>query len=304
MGVPHAADGGEDGAVGEVRAQPALVLIGAASRAGRAILRTWQGPVAAQVHRGQGPGILLRDYADVPRDVIPRGSVVVNCVGISQGPAVVLRRVNHDIPLLWAQAAAAAGADRFFQLSSFSVYGRAEYIDGATPERPETAYGQSKLAADRALLALARPGFGVTALRVPMLCGDGPDKLTMLVRAVQKLRAVPRTVPPIERAMLTYDGLAAALCQLIAQPKEGVVHVADPTPFSYELLADRVATATGRSLLRVRVPGFATTITRRFLRPFHMRLLASSRLDPAIAYRIALPTTASLATQIDRIIER
>ena len=279
---------------------PTLVLIGSQSRAGRAITRIWPGRIVA-VHRGDGPGLGLYDYAQVPEGAIPPGSVVVNCVGTPIGAGEELYRVNRDVAVRWGKAAKAAGATQFIQLSSFAVYGSVALIDAATPERPETAYGRSKLAADLDLRSCAAPGFGVTLVRIPMLFGDGPDKLTRLVDMVRMTRIVPRVVPPIERAMLGYDALASAIHALALKPVDGVVLVADPAAFSYELLRDRVHRVTARRLRSVPVPAAAAAIVRRIAPAAHARLLASSRLATEVAYRFTMPDGASLVAALDRI---
>ncbi|MBD8620604.1 NAD-dependent epimerase/dehydratase family protein [Sphingomonas sp. CFBP 13728] len=279
---------------------PTLVLVGAQSRAGRAIRQAWPGRIVA-VHRGKEPGLTLADYTQVPDGVIPSGSVVVNCVGTPIGTDAVLHRINHDVALRWAKAAKAAGATRFIQMSSFAVYGSAMLIDADTPELPETAYGRSKLGADQDLCLCAAPGFGVTIVRIPMLFGDGSDKLTRLVGFVRTIGMVPRVMPPIARAMLGYDALAAAIRALTLAPVDGVVHIADPTAFSYELLRERIERVTGRLLRSFPVSAAAGAIAHRIAPAVHSRLLASSRLAPEVAYRFAMPMGGSLVDALDRI---
>ncbi len=270
---------------------PPLVLIGAHSRAGRAILRAWPGEAVTAVHRGAGDGVRVDDYAAVPPGAIPRDAFVVNCVGTPRGGEPDLLRLNRDVALRWAEAAVQGGARHFVQLSSFAVYGRAERIDAATPEAPVNLYGESKRAADRALADIGLP---VTSLRIPMLFGDGPDKLTQLVAAVRKARVGPALKPPVARSMLSYTALASAVVELARHPVSGIVPVADPTPFTYELLADVLREETGRRPLPVPVPGLVRSLVRVAAAPLHARLLASSLLDPASAWRFPIAESASL----------
>lgn len=284
-----------------VDAIPPLVLIGAHSRAGRAILRAWPGPAIVQIHRGEGASIKVTNYDMVPSGAIPPGAIVINCVGTSTGSEETLTRLNCIVALGWAQAAAAADAKHFIQLSSFSVYGRTEQIGRDTPERPDTAYGRSKLTADRALLALERPALSVTVVRIPMLFGDATSKLAQLVRLTRVIGGVPAVAPPIERSMLSYDALAAAIVALARSPVRGVVHVADPTVFTYDLLRDGMTRATGHPPRRVRVPAFAIGAARRIAPSLHARLFASSRLDPSAAFAFAVPPEATLEREIERL---
>lgn len=270
---------------------PPLVIIGAQSRAGRAILQAWPGERIVAIHRGVGTGVRVNDYAAVPADGIPPGSFVVNCVGTPKGSEAELLHLNCDVALGWAEAAAQAGAYHFVQLSSFAVYGHAELIDAATAERPLNAYGRSKLAADKALAGVGLP---VTSLRIPMLFGEGPDKLTQLVAAVRKVRVIPAITPPIRRSMLSYAALAAAIVELARHPVAGVVSVADPTPFTYELLSDVLSAETGRRPIGLPLPGPIQSLIRVAAAPLHARLLASSLLDPASAWYFPIAEPASL----------
>lgn len=285
---------------------PVLVVVGARSRAGRAILRAWPGPLIA-VHRGadDGRGFAVADYATVPAGAIPAGSVVVNCVGTPNGDAAELDRINRLIPLAWARAARAAGSAGFVQLSSFAVYGRADEVGAATPERPTSDYGRAKLAADRDLLALMDDRFRIVVARIPMLFGnDGADKLGRLVGLLARLGIVPVTRPPIARAMLSYDALAAALIGLVDAPVRGVTLLADPTSFSYELVAERLLRARSLAVCRVTIPGFAAALFGRVAPGIHSRLLASSRVAPDEHFRFDMPPGASLVEEIDRLIAR
>lgn len=270
---------------------PPLVLIGAQSRAGRAIVQAWPRDRLIPVHRGTGEGVRVDDYAVVPSGVIPADGIVVNCVGTPHGSEAELLHLNRDVALRWAEVSAQAGARHFVQLSSFAVYGRAERIDAATPEAPVNAYGRSKLAADH---ALTKVGLPVTALRIPMLFGNGPDKLTQLVAAVRKARAVPVLKPPVRRSMLSYAALASAIVELTRHPVFGVVPVADPTPFTYELLADVLREESGHRPIAVPVPGPIRSLVRIAAAPLHSRLLASSLLDPVSAWRFPINEPASL----------
>ena len=277
---------------------PPLVLIGAQSRAGRAILAAWPGDRIVAVHRGVGGGVRVEDYATVPPGAIPFDAFVINCVGTPKGSEAEMLHLNRDIALRWAEAAAKAGVRHFVQLSSFAVYGRAERIDAGTPEAPVNAYGRSKLAADR---ALAGVGLSVTSLRIPMLFGDGPDTLTQLVAAVRKVRIVPALTPPVERSMLSYAGLASAVVELARHPVAGVVPVADPTPFTYELLASVLREASGHRPIAVPVPGPIRSLIRIAAAPLHARLLASSLLDPRSAWHFPITESASLTHALRRL---
>ena len=279
-----------------------IVLVGAASRAGKAIAEAIAHRGVIPVHRGDGPGVVVRDYAEVPRGSIPEGSTVINCVGTPRGAWGELQRINVDVALSWARAAKLAGAAHFIQLSSFSVYGRAHWIERGTPETPASDYGHAKLAADNALVQLSSPTMPITALRIPMLFGDGADKLSQIVRLTAKSAIVPQTTEPMPRSMLSYQGLARAVAALVDDPRSGAVLFADPTPFDYDLLAERISAVTGRRVSRLRVGRLASAFARKFAPSIHARLLAPSFLAPAAALECDLPESVTLIPYLDRLI--
>ena len=83
-------------------------------------------------------------------------------------------KVNRDLAIAIARAAKKAGSEQFILLSSMAVYGMSEgCISKETVPYPNSAYGESKLAADEAIEKLADENFHVTILRPPMVYGRG-----------------------------------------------------------------------------------------------------------------------------------
>lgn len=281
---------------------PPVVLIGAASKAGRAIAGLWPPARIVTVCRGEGPGIRVADYRSVPAGVIPEGSIVVNCVGTPRGSADLLHQVNCEAAVNWATQAALDRARGFVQLSSLSVYGDAPVIDGTTPEAPATDYGFTKLKADRELAAIASAAFPITLLRIPMLFGDGPDKLSKLVGLFVRLGSVPRPPKPVERAMLSYAALAQVVSFISRAPVNGVTHAADPQSFSYNLVAERMRQASGRPVHRIPVPSLATGLLAVAAPGLAGRLFKSSVLADGVRIDCPLTEPSRLVAALDRLI--
>ena len=90
------------------------------------------------------------------------------------------RRANLDGSVRLFEEARQAGIGRCVFLSSRAVYGPQPpglLLIEATPPRPETLYGQVKLAAERRLQALCTPNFIATSLRVTGVYGPaGPRR--------------------------------------------------------------------------------------------------------------------------------
>jgi nucleoside-diphosphate-sugar epimerase len=90
------------------------------------------------------------------------------------------RRRNLDGSVALFRAAKAAGVRRAVFLSSRAVYGPrtpGEWLDEMDEPRPDTLYGEVKLAAERALGALGGPGFHGVSLRITGVYGPaGPGR--------------------------------------------------------------------------------------------------------------------------------
>lgn len=259
-----------------------VVIVGGRSRSGRAIRAAMAGSeVIAAVRGNAGPGeIALADYAEVPDGLDLAGAVIINCAGAVSGTPDELMRANCTVPLAWARAGADRGASRFVQISSFSLFGHQPAIGHATPPAPASAYGRSKLAAERALAALEGRGMAVACLRVPILVGAGTDKLARLVRLAMITGFVPAAPWPTPRSMLTYGALADAVRRIVGQGASGALFAADPEPFTTALLCD-MARAAGRRVRPLTLPRPALGLLARVAPRLHASLFLPNLLDKA-----------------------
>lgn len=257
-----------------------VVIVGGGSRAGRALAARLSGcPVIPIVRHSEGlPGErIVAAYDGVPKDLDLHGAAIVNCAGTPHGDAATLDAANRAVPLAWARRAASDGAARFVQISSFSVFGPAERIDTATPPAPTSDYGRSKLAAEAALAGVGL-GDRLTILRVPILIGGGSDKLAQLVGIARRTGMIPTAARPCPRSMLSYDGLAATIAGVIEKARGGVVHAADPEPYTPIMLRD-AARAQGMRARIVRLPGPVAALVRMAAPGIHASLLAPNVLS-------------------------
>lgn len=122
------------------------------------------------------------DVRDVGVEDLDGYDAVVHLAGLSNDAAGDLSEevtvaINERASVRLARLAKVAGVGRFVFASSCSVYGGAVRA-GLTEEdeaRPLTAYARSKLAAERAIVALSDPGFAPAALRFATLFGFSPS---------------------------------------------------------------------------------------------------------------------------------
>jgi UDP-glucose 4-epimerase len=261
-----------------------ILLVGAASRAALA----WRGlndrqcAVLARAPLPISPHerlFVVADYFAPGPDILRQADVLVNFTGITRGPD--LMAVNAQGPACLARAARDAGVRQFVQISSLSVYGAATSITPESPETPQSDYGRSKLAGDRALLDVATPGFTVSLLRAPTLFGPASGKVSQLVRLLARTRLFPAPPQIKARSILHFHNLALAINQAIAGNMGGVLFAADPDMLRLDQLADLVGEITGRNVRLIRPPGAFFQLLALTLPSLHTSLYTRCVIDPA-----------------------
>ncbi|SFF35291.1 Nucleoside-diphosphate-sugar epimerase [Actinacidiphila alni] len=122
-----------------------------------------------------------RDLRDIGPHQLAGCDAVVNLAAICNDAcgdlsADVTDAVNHQAAVRLAQLARDAGAARFVQASSCSIYGAggATAVDESGTPAPRTAYAASKLDAEKGLARLAERHFTPVMLRFATLYGPSP----------------------------------------------------------------------------------------------------------------------------------
>jgi len=164
--------------------------------------------------------------------------------------------VNRALAVAVARAAKARGVSQFVFFSSMSVYGlTVGRIRPDTPPLPNTAYGRSKLAAERELAPLADEGFRVAVLRPPMVYGpDCRGNYPKLARLIGKTPVFPYVAN--ERSMIYIDTLCAFLVALLASGEGGLYFPQNREYVNTAELARQIALAHGKRLWQPRGAGW------------------------------------------------
>ncbi|HTO89922.1 MAG TPA: NAD-dependent epimerase/dehydratase family protein [Candidatus Sulfotelmatobacter sp.] len=156
--------------------------------------------------------------------------------------------------------ARAGHAPRFVYVSTTAVYGeRFENRDESEAPAPAGAYGESKLAAERAVLAAhAARSLSAAVLRPAMVYGRGaPGNLARMIRLVRRGAAPLVAGGRNRKSMVHADDLAATILRAIDEPRAagGVFNVAgEPAPTMREV-GEALASGMKRRLIWVPVPG-------------------------------------------------
>jgi UDP-glucose 4-epimerase len=159
-----------------------------------------------------------------------------------------------------ARAAASTGVGHFILISSVSVYGPSTQglCTEANPCRPEGAYAESKLNAEKRVAALAREtGMAVTILRLATLYGEGdPGNVGRLMRSLDR-SCFLWIGDGRNRKSLLYRGDAARACLAVLNkpPVSGVAtYNVSAQPCTMYEIVEALSTALGKKPLPVRVP--------------------------------------------------
>jgi nucleoside-diphosphate-sugar epimerase len=125
--------------------------------------------------------VIRGDVRDVSAAELEGFDAVLHLAALSNDPVGDLNpectyAINHRASVALAQAAKRAGVERFLFASSCSLYGAAdrEWIDETAAFNPVSAYGESKVLAERDIGALADDSFSPTFLRNATAHGLSP----------------------------------------------------------------------------------------------------------------------------------
>lgn len=223
------------------------------------------GQLGGNLLRRDVPGVSIRGLtssdlditdADAVRDAVRPGDVVLNCAAYTAVDAAetdedAAAAVNATGPRILAEACARVGA-RLVHVSTDYVFpGDASTpyeVDDATG--PRTAYGRTKLAGERAVLA-ADPT-AVVVRTAWVYTGTGSDFVATMLRLQRERDTV--SVVDDQVGSPTFAGdLAAGLLELAMRPQvRGVLHATNAGRATWFELARAVFAGVGADPERVR----------------------------------------------------
>lgn len=151
---------------------------------------------------------LVMDVRDVEAEHLRGFDAVVHLAAISNDPVGNLNpdityEINHLASVRMAEKAKEAGVPRFLYSSSCSLYGAAgdDFLDENASFNPVTAYGHSKVLAERDIALLASDDFSPTFMRNATAYGFSPR-----LRADLVVNFITGTAFATGKVMLESDG--------------------------------------------------------------------------------------------------
>ena len=197
-----------------------------------------------------------------------RYDAIVYCAGLAHiketaQNAHLYYEINRDLTIAVAQKAKEEGVGQIIFLSSLSVYGMDEgVITSATEPRPKSAYGKSKLEAERSLRAMETETFRVAILRSPMVYGEGcKGNYRTLVKLARLLPAVPSYAN--QRSAVSIERLCQFIKDVIDGNGNGVFVPQDADYLCTCAEIQRLATKNGRNIPMTKLLNFGPALLRR-----------------------------------------
>jgi nucleoside-diphosphate-sugar epimerase len=237
----------------------------------------------------------LFDAAAVSRAVAGHDVVINVATHIPSGAKAALpgafkenNRLRQEASKNLANAAAAAGAERFIQESFVPVYPDRgdEWIDETVPINP-SRYVATVLDAERAASEFTRRGGAGIVLRFSLFYGPDSSLTLDTIRAVRKGIAPSFGSPEGFMSSIWTDDAATAVLSALHVPA-GVYNVTDNVPVRRKEFFDALAAALGVKRPRL-VPQWITRLTGslgetlgRSLRLSNARFRAASGWVPAV----------------------
>lgn len=178
----------------------------------------------------------LRDVRTVTEQHLRDVDAVVHLAAISNDPIGELNadttyEINHRSSVDLAERAKRAGVGRFVFASSCSLYGASgdAVLDESADFDPVTAYGDSKVLAERGIAALADDAFSPTYMRNATVYGVSPRLRGDVV--VNNLAGAAFTTGKVHmksdgtpwRPLVHIDDVVRAMVEVLAAPRE-LVH--------------------------------------------------------------------------------
>jgi len=160
--------------------------------------------------------------------------------------------INRDLTYKVACKAKQEGVKQFIFISSMSVYGLITgVIDNNTIEKPNTAYGKSKLEAEKLIKSMENDDFIITILRPPMIYGKGCKGNYNTLR---KIALTSPIFPKIDnkRSMIFIDNFCLFIKKILDNKLSGTFFPQNSSYVNTSEMVKFIATVNRKRILLVK----------------------------------------------------
>ena len=199
--------------------------------------------------------------------------IVVHLAGLAHQkgniPEMNYFLVNRDLSLLIAKMAKENGVPQFIYMSSSKVYGdfanENEVFNEDSKCSPGSAYGRSKLEAEKLLLELVSESFNVAIIRSPLVYGPGVKaNMLMLMKFARRMPFLPFGKIGNKRSMVYIGNLVGLIKAIISKKTSGVFIAGDKEPLSSTFLIDCICKQLGKKRIFFTMPKIFIKFLKRF----------------------------------------
>lgn len=178
---------------------------------------------------------VLKDIRQLKAQDLEGYDCVMHLAAISNDPMgdidpAITYSINRDASVALAMKAKQAGVSRFLLASSCSIYGKGQKLDVTEqdPVAPQSAYAESKIAAEKQISYLADDHFSPAFLRNATAYGDSPmlridlvvNNLLGCALAKEEIRVMSDGTP--WRPLIHCKDIARAFIAFMMAPKERI----------------------------------------------------------------------------------
>ncbi len=244
----------------------APLVVGAGGFIGRRLLRYGGRALVRSIPHGFTQPCMVGDLLDPDslRRACEGVETVFHCAGIAHSyallPGNAHGRINYEGTCNLLEAAGKAGVRRFVFLSSVKAMadpGNA-CADEDFPGEPDTPYGRSKRAAEKAVLeAGVKYGMHVVNLRLSLVYGSGsPGNMMRMAQGIRAGWFPPLPETGNRRSVVHVDDVIDAIQQVAERPEANgrTYIIADPQPYSGREIYDTMRAALSLPPATWRIP--------------------------------------------------
>lgn len=188
--------------------------------------------------------------------------------------------INVHNAIKLALRAKESSVKQFIFMSTIAVYDtHLIHLNEASHLNPTTLYGQSKLEAEKQLLALEDEFFKISIIRPPMVYGENaPGNIHSLIKLIDKIPILPFGKIENNRSFVYVGNLCAMLDCIIQRQKSGIFLAADDEILSTTKLIELIAKAKNKKIYLFHVKLFERML--QWLKPsMYQRLFGNLVVD-------------------------